>query len=366
MPSIPQSSSQPVVCDGQEVIVGVDTHKDFHVAAVITALGVLLDSKTFPTTRTGYQALVTWARGFGVVQRAGVECTGSYGAALARHLVAADVDVFEVNQPDKANRRRRGKNDTIDAEYAARSVLNGQAHALAKGGQGPVEMLRVFKVAKTSAVKSRTLAINQLKAVLVSADPTLRDELRDLSTTKLVQRCIEWAPTAPCDSVTATRYTPARLLACRIDRLNHEIADLNAQIAAVLTSHNPALLDTYGVGPDTAATLLIAAGDNPERLRSEASFAALCGVSPVEASSGKTQRHRLNRGGDRQANCALRSIVLARLRWDQRTRDYIDRRVREGKTKREAIRCLKRYIAREVYTLITRRQRAINQTQIAA
>lgn len=182
MPSPLRLSSRPPACDGQEVVVGVDTHKDFHVAAVITALGVLLASKTFPTTRTGYQALVTWARGFGVVRRAGVECTGSYGAALARHLTAADVEVFEVNQPDKVNRRRRGKNDAIDAESAARSVLNGQASALAKGGQGPVEMLRMFKVAKTSAVKSRTQAINQLKAVLVSADPILRDELRELST----------------------------------------------------------------------------------------------------------------------------------------------------------------------------------------
>ncbi len=352
MPSTPHPSSQHQVRDGQEVIVGVDTHKDFHVAAVITALGVLLASKTFPTTRAGYQALVKWARGFGVVRRAGVECTGSYGAALARHLAAADIEVFEVNQPDKANRRRRGKNDTLDAESAARSVLNGQASALAKGGQGPVEMLRMFKVAKTSAVKSRTQAINQLKAVLVAADPMLRDELRDLSTAKLVQRCIDWAPATPCDTATAARFT-LRLLACRIDRLNQEISDLNAQTAAVLAGHSSAMLDTYGVGPDTAATLLIAAGDNPERLRSEASFAALCGVSPVEASSGRTQRHRLNRGGDRQANSALRRIVLVRLRWDRRTRDYIDRRVREGKTKREAVRCLKRYIARELYRVIT-------------
>ncbi|WP_369805924.1 IS110 family transposase [Amycolatopsis sp. M39] len=331
---------------------GVDTHKDFHVAAVVTALGFLLASKAFPTTRAGYQALVRWARGFGPVRRAGVECTGSYGAALARHLAATDIEVFEVNQPDKANRRRRGKNDAINAESAARSVLNGQASALAKDGQGPVEMLRMFKVAKTSAVKSRTQAINQLKAILVSVDPVLRDELRDLSTAKLVQRCIAWPPATPCDTATAARFA-LRLLASRIDRLSQEIADLNAQTASVLAGHNPAMLDTYGVGPDTAATLLIAAGDNPERLRSEASFAALCGVSPVEASSGKTQRHRLNRGGDRQANSALRSIVLVRLRWDRRTRDYIDRRVREGKTKREAVRCLKRYIARELYRVIT-------------
>ncbi|UOZ03294.1 IS110 family transposase [Amycolatopsis sp. WQ 127309] len=286
MPSTPRLTS-PQVLDGQEVIVEVDTHKDLHVAAVVTAFGVLLASKAFPTTPAGYQALVKWAREFGAVRRAGVECTGSYGAALARHLAAVDIEVFEVNQPDKANRRRRGKNDAIDAESAARSVLNGQTSGLAKGGQGPVEMLRMFKVAKTSALKSRTQAINQLKAVLVSADPALREELRDLSTAKLVQRCVAWAPATPTDSATAARYT-LRVLACRIDRLSQEIADLNAQTAAVLTGHNSAMLDTYGVGPDTAATLLIAAGDNPERLRSEASFAALCGVSPVEASSGRT------------------------------------------------------------------------------
>jgi transposase len=260
--------------------------------------------------------------------------------------------VFEVNQPDKANRRRRGKNDTIDAESAARAVVSGQATAVAKTCDGPVEMLRMFKLAKASATKSRTQAINQLKAVLVSADPKLRDELRGLSTIKLLRHCAESTPTAPSDSASAARYT-LRLLARRIDQLSQQIADLNDQITSVLADHNPALLDTYGVGPDTAAALLIAAGDNPERLRTEASFAALCAVSPVEASSGKTERHRLNCGGDRQANCALPSIVPARLRWDQRTRDYIDRRAFEGKTRREAIRCLKRYLPRETYRIIT-------------
>jgi transposase len=357
VPGTPHPTSVPQATDGEEVIVGVDTHKDFHVAAVITALGALLGSKTFPTTRAGYRALLKWARGFGAVRRAGVECTGSYGAALARHLAAAQVEVFEVNQPDKATRRRRGKNDAIDAESAARAVLNGQATALAKTGDGPVEMLRMFKLAKTSASKSRSQAINQLKADLVSADPKLRDELRGLSTIMLVKHCAQLTPVAPTDSASAAIYT-LRLLARRIDQLNREIADLDAQIAVVLADHNPALLNTYGAGPDTAAALLIAAGDNPERLHSEASFAALCGASPVEASSGKTERHRLNRGGDRQANCALHTIVLSRLRWDQRTRDYVDRRVAEGKTRREAIRCLKRYVAREIYHLITRPHRA--------
>jgi transposase len=352
VPGTPKPVSVPSTIDNPEAIVGVDTHKDFHVTAVITTLGMLLGSKTFPTTQAGYRALVKWARGFGSVQRAGVECTGSYGAALARHLAAAQVEVFEVNQPDKVNRRRRGKNDTIDAEAAARAVVTGRARALPKTGDGPVEMLRMFKLAKASATKSRSQAINQLKAVLVSADPQLRDELRGLTTIRLVKYCAQLRPAPPTDAAAAATYT-LRLLARRIDQLTQEITDLETQITAILTDHNPQLLSTYGVGPDTAAALLIAAGDNPERLRTEASFAALCGASPIEASSGKKQRHRLNRGGDRQANCALHTIALSRLRWDQRTRDYVERRTTAGKTRREAIRCLKRYIAREIYKLIT-------------
>jgi transposase len=355
--SIPQLASVPPAADG-EVILGVDTHKDFHVAAVITALGALAGSKTFPATRAGYRALLKWARGFGAVQRAGVECTGSYGAALARYLAASRVEVFEVNQPDKSGRRRRGKNDAIDADAAARAVLAGRATALAKTGDGPVEMLRMFKLAKASAVKSRTQAINQLKAVLVSADAQLRDELSGLTTIMLVRHCAGLRPAAPAEGASAAVYT-LRLLARRIGHLTREITDLNAQITAVLASHNPQLLATYGAGPDTASALLIAAGDNPGRLHSEASFAALCGASPVEASSGKTERHRLNRGGDRQANCALHTIVLSRLRWDPRTRSYLDRRVAEGKTRREAVRCLKRYAAREIYGLITHPDHAV-------
>jgi transposase len=356
VPGTAKLISVPQPPDGEEVIVGVDTHKDFHVAAVISGLGALLGSKTFPATAAGYRALLRWARSFGTVRRAGVECTGSYGAALARHLAAAQVEVLEVSQPDKAARRRRGKNDAIDAEAAARAVLTGRAAALAKAGDGPVETLRMFKLAKASAVKSRSQAINQLKAVLVSADPGLRDELRGLSTIMLVRHCAGLPAGTPADSRSAAIYT-LRLLAHRADQLAQEIADLDAQMTAVLVSHSPQLLDTYGVGPDTAAALLIAAGDNPGRLHSEASFAALCGASPVEASSGKTQRHRLNRGGDRQANCALHTIVLSRLRWDQRSRAYLDRRIAEGKSRREAIRCLKRYVAREIHNTITRHPR---------
>ncbi|HSS23013.1 MAG TPA: IS110 family transposase [Mycobacterium sp.] len=335
-----------------EVVLGVDTHKDLHAAAVINPLGVLLSSEIFPATAAGYRALLVWAGRFGPVRRAGVECTGSYGAALARHLRAAGVKVIEVNQPDKATRRRRGKTDTLDAEAAARAVLSGRASGSAKAGDGPVEMLRMFKLAKASAIKARTQTINQLKAVLVAADPQLRETLSGLSNLRLIRRCTQLEVDTPQDTTSAAAYT-LRLLARRILALTSEIRDLEHRITTAVTRHTPTLLDRQGIGPDNACALLIAAGDNPDRLRSEASFAALCGVSPLEASSGRTSRRRLNRGGDRQANSALYRIALSRLRWDARTRDYLARRITEGKTRREAIRCLKRYIAREIYQIIT-------------
>jgi transposase len=352
-------SSMPQLVSGDqddsaadEVIVGVDTHSDVHVAAVITALGVLLGTAHFPATGAGYRALVGWVGSFGVLRRAGVEGTGSYGAALARHLRAAGVEVIEVNAPDKATRRRRGKTDTLDAEAAARAVLSGRASGSAKAGDGPVEMLRMLKLAKDSATKARSQTINQLKAVLVAADPALREALSGLTNTMLIRRCAQLAATTPAD-VTSTAVYTLRLLARRILELTAEICDLIRHITDTITRHCPTLLTRRGVGPDNAAALLITAGDNPDRLHSEASFAALCGVNPLEASSGKTSRRRLNRGGDRQANCALYRIAICRLRCDARTRDYLTRRITEGKTRREAIRCLKRYLAREIYQIIT-------------
>ncbi|MFC9636566.1 IS110 family transposase [Streptomyces mirabilis] len=332
----------------EQVLLGVDTRKDVHVAAVITGTGVLLDTRGFSTTRDGYRQLLSWARAFGQLQRAGVECTGSYGAALTRYLHHEGITVTEVNQPDKAARRRHGKSDSIDAAAAARAVLSGRATATAKTTDGPVETIRLFKMAKTSAVKSRSMAINQLKAVLVAADPALRESLAGLSNPKLIRRCSQLRPTQGSGPKAASHHT-LRLLARRILHLTEEINDLTARISTAIGACAPELLGLYGVGPDTAAALLTAAGDNPDRLSSEASFAALCGASPVEASSGKTQRRRLNRGGDRQANSALYTIVIARLRWDTRTRSYVERRVTEGKTRREAIRCLKRYVAHEIY-----------------
>ncbi|MEV5952153.1 IS110 family transposase [Streptomyces sp. NPDC051993] len=346
----------------EEIVLGVDTHKDVHVAAVITSTGAMLDTRSFPTTREGYRQLLSWARAFGSLKRAGIECTGSYGAALTRYLHSEGIAVTEVNQPDKALRRRRGKTDAIDAGAAAHAVLSGRATATAKTADGPVETVRLFKMTKSSAVKSRSQAINQLKAVLVSADPELRESLAGLSNPKLIRRCSELEEATGITPAMAVRHT-LRLLAGRIRHLTDEINDLTARITSAITSYAPKLLDCYGVGPDTAAALLIAAGDNPDRMGGEGSFAALCGVSPVEASSGKTQRRRLNRGGDRQANSALYTIVLARLRWENRSREYLERRISEGKTRREAIRCLKRYVAREIYQLITA---ARNPTQPAS
>ncbi|GAA4386375.1 IS110 family transposase [Ornithinibacter aureus] len=348
MPSMP-STTPP---DSAEVVLGVDTHKDAHVAAVLTTLGVLLATSTFPTTAAGYRELLAWARGFGPLHRAGVECTGSYGAALTRYLRAEKITVIEVNRGDRSERRRRGKTDTLDAETAARAVLSGRATAIAKAGDGQVEMLRMFKLAKASAVKSRSQAINQLKAVLVRADPALRESMTGLSNPKLFRRCAELTVSAASDCATAAALT-LRLLARRILTLTDEINELEDQITTAVQARAPRLLRRYGVGPDTAAALLLTAGDNPERLRSEGSFAALCGVSPIQASSGKTHRRRLNTGGDRQANSALYTITIACLRWDTRTQQYVHRRIAEGKTRREAIRCLKRYISRELYRDIT-------------
>jgi transposase len=281
-----------------------------------------------------------------------VECTGSFGAALTRYLLAAGVEVLEVNQPDKATRRRRGKTDAIDADSAARAVLSGRADATAKTGDGPVEMARMFRLAKASAVKARTQAINQLRSVLVTTDPELRESLAGLGPQTLFRRCAELVVSTAAIDVTTAAVRTLRVLGGRILRLSEEIGELEQLLSTVIRSHTPRLLDRIGIGPDSAAALLITAGDNPGRMSGEASFAALCGVSPVEKSSGKTERRRLNFGGDRQANAALYRIVLTRLRWDPATRAYLDRRIREGKTRREAIRCLKRYVAREVYPLL--------------
>jgi transposase len=335
----------------EEIVLGVDTHADMHVAAVITVMGVLLGTQAFPATAAGYAALLDWARGHGRLRRAGIEGTSSHGTALNRYLRRHDLQILEVNRPDRARRRRRGKTDAVDAENAARAVLSQQATAIAKTGDGAVEMIRMLKVARDSAIKARTQAINQLRAVLMRADPTLRDTMAALGPATLIRTCAD-LPTTDHHTIDDTARTVLRMLARRILALTEEARAHERTLVAIITARAPKLLQQYGIGPDTAAALLITAGDNSDRLGSEAAFAALCGVNPIEASSGKTVRHRLNRGGDRRSNSALYTIVVTRLGRDTRTRAYAERRTAEGKSKKEIIRCLKRYVAREVFPII--------------
>ena len=333
------------------VTVGVDTHKHAHVAAARDQLGRRLGTTTAPASRAGYAELLGWARGLGEVEGWGVEGTGSYGAGLARFLAAHGQRVVEVNRPDRQARRRRGKSDAVDADAAARTVQAGEATGVPKAQDGVVEMVRSLRVARQSAVKARTQAVNAVKALLVTAPDQLREQLAGLPTAALLRRAAALEPGKPA-TPTAAAMLALRSLAARYQHLDAEVRLLSGELERLTASHAPALRALPGVGPEVAAALLVCAGDNPGRLRSEAAFAALCGTSPVEASSGKTRRHRLNRGGDRQANAALHRIVVVRLRWHQPTRDYVARRTGEGKGKKEILRCLKRYVAREVFAVL--------------
>jgi transposase len=334
------------------VVLGVDTHLDAHVAVALDGLGRRLGELAVPTTTRGYERLLRWAEGFGPVGCAGIEGTRSYGAGLVRHLKAAGVSVVEVERPKRRHRRRTGKSDPKDAEAAAKAVLAGEALGEPKSGDGKVEMIRILRSARQSAVKARTQAANQLQALLVTAPEVLRHRLRELPTKELVATCARLRPGYDPDNIeTATRFA-LRSVARRHEALSEEIAQLDAQLDRLVAEVAPGLIRLPAIGTHHAATLLVVAGDNPQRLRSEASFASLCGVSPIEASSGKVVRHRLNRGGNRDANRALHMICVVRMGSDRRTRKYVARRTAEGKSKWEIMRCLKRYIAREVYRLL--------------
>jgi transposase len=331
-----------------KVIVGVDTHKDVHVAAAKDQLGRLLGDVEIPTTPDGYESLLMWAAGFGQVELWGIEGTGSYGAGLSRFLRSAGQTVVEVNRPDRAARRRHGKSDTVDARAAAAAVGSGDATAVPKNGDDLVEAIRVLRVARGTAMRARTQTINALKALVVTAPDQLRAGLRNLSRARLAAVTARFRPPPPIDAASANRWA-MRSLGQRYEALSAEISLLDIHLAELTARAAPQLVAKFGVGPDSAGALLAAAGGNSERLRSSSAFAKLCGVAPLEASSGQTVRHRLNRGGNREANSALYRIVLVRLRWHQPTIAYVKRRTAEGKTKKEIIRCLKRYVAREVY-----------------
>ncbi|MPV38960.1 IS110 family RNA-guided transposase, partial [Georgenia subflava] len=331
-----------------EVIAGVDTHGQTHHAAVVDGLGRHLADKEFAATGAGYRQLMTWLGSHGTVAAVGVEGTGAYGAELARVLTRSGLRVVEVDRPDRKTRRLRGKSDPIDAYAAATAVASGRATGTPKTRDGIVEAIRALRVPRRSAIKARTQAINQARQLLVTAPEALRAQLRGLSATELARTCARLRPDDLADPTGATKAA-LRRLGRRILALAEEIAELDAELKTLTTQAAPALLARMGVGTDVAGQLLATAGDNPDRLRSEAAFAHLCGVSPIPASSGRRDRHRLNRGGDRAANHALHTIALSRMRWDSRTKAYVQRRTKQGLSKKDIMRCLKRHIARDIY-----------------
>jgi transposase len=330
---------------------GVDTHGLTHHAAAVDQTGRVLGDKEFPATAAGYRALLAWLRTHGTVVKVGAEGTGTYGAGLARYLAGEKVALVEVDRPDRKTRRTKGKSDPIDAIAAARAALSGQADGVPKTRIGPVEAIRALRVARRGAVKARTAALNQLHGLVVAAPQELRDELdAQPGTAALVAYCAGLVvdDERMADPIQATQAA-LRAIAERVQYLDAEVAQADKRLRPVVAKTAPTLTALMGVGPEVAGQLLTTAGDNPDRLRSEAALAHLCGAAPIPASSGRKDRHRLNRGGDRAANAALYTIVLCRMRHDARTRDYVDRRTKQGLGKKEIIRCLKRYVVREVH-----------------
>jgi transposase len=334
------------------VTLGVDTHAEQHVAAALDERGRLLGTCTLPTTAAGFAELLRWASQYGELATVGMEGTGSYGAGLARWLRKRSIAVIEVDRPDRRTRRRRGKSDSVDAEAAARAVLAGTATAQPKAGTGPMEMVRALRVARQSALKARTQAANELHALVVTAPEAIRAQLRQLKLPKLVTRALAFRRSKQLTTPTAATKLALKSIAMRYRQLSAEIDALDQHLDQLVAEAAPALVAIKGVGTDIASTLMTIAGDNPERLVSEGAFAHLVGVAPIEASSGKITRYRLNRGGDRQGNRALYLLAVGRMGWDPATRAYVERRTAEGRTKPEIIRCLKRYIARELYPVL--------------
>lgn len=336
----------------RHILAGVDTHKQTHHAALLDATtGKLLTDDEFPATKAGYQKLMAWMGAHGTVVKAGLEGTGSFGAGLQRYLQAQGITVIEVSRPNRQDRRRHGKSDPIDAINAARAVLSESATATPKSRTGYVESARQIRTTRRSAVKARRSALNQIHGLLWCAADELRTTLSGYDRAALVARCarLRISKDTVLDDPTVTARRMLRRLAKRIQMLDEEIAEANDELDNLLTNHAPNLLAINGVGPEAAGQILTTAGQNIDRLHSEASLARLCGVAPIPASSGNTTRHRLHRGGDRDANSAIHLIAINRLRWHQPTKCYLDRRTKEGKSKKEVIRCLKRAIVRELY-----------------
>ncbi len=363
------------------VVGGVDTHGWVHVAAVVDQLGRVLGTRSFPVGAGGYAALAAWLRSWGPQLLAvGVEGTGSYGAGLACALCAAGIVVVEVDRSDRSARRRAGKEDDLDAISAARAVLGSRARGTPKARTGAVAAIRALRVVRSGAVKARTAALNQLKDLRITAPEPLRAQLETLSLPELAIRVAGFRlPPATRPGLRGARLDPVALaepthatklamrrIGRRVAALDTEIAEADTELDALVAATAPTTLGICGAGPEVVGQLLVTAGDNPERLRSEAALARLLGIAPIPASSGNTTQHRLHRGGDRAGNTAIWRIVIVRLRHDPRTRAYLARRSAEGLTKRMIIRCLKRFVVREVYQALTTDLATINSAVIAA
>lgn len=341
----------PIMTNSGEHVAGIDSHKDTIHLAVITATGLEVADHDFPTTTAGYRAAIAWLGEHGPIAAVGVEGTSSYGLGVTAALRRNGLTVVEVNRTRAAERRKQGKTDRLDAYRAARSVLSGEATTHPKNAS--IEPLRALTVTRRSANKALQATWRQIDCLLINASTALRDKYREVRRDKLVRLLAGSRPDQIHDAADATTMRALRSLARRHEFLQHELDDLDEQLDQLTTASNPGLRALHGVGPVTAAILLLTAGDNPQRLTTDASFAALCGTSPIPVSSGKTQRHRLSRGGDRQANWALHQIIKVRMSHDQRTRNYRDQRLEAGWTLAAVYRALKRALARQVFKALT-------------
>lgn len=333
------------------VVIGADTHLDTIHLAALDSVGKPLGDAEFRTCPRGYAAAIAWARQQGSILIAGVEGTSSYGMGLTTALQESGITVVEVIRSDRSARRRQGKSDPLDAYSAARIALAGEGVAVPKDEN--TTALRALLTARRGAMKARTSAINQIRSLLVTAPAELRERYRGHSRIALIRALARCRPASHGDPRACAVLIGCKAMAQQVEFLEAQERDLTAQLDELVTAINPGLRAAYGIGPDTAAQFLVTAGGNPDRLRNEASFAALCGTAPVPASSGKTQRHRLSRGGDRAANNALHRMALVRMSADKRTREYVDRQLANGRSKMEVLRLLKRALAREVFRLLT-------------
>jgi transposase len=374
-----KSSTQSVTVPIGEITAGVDTHLEFHVVAARDSLGRVLGTEKFAATQTGYADLLAWLRAFGPVAAAGVEGTGSYGAGLTTHLISQGIKVVEVNRPNRQKRRLHGKSDPQDAINAAAAVQAGDATATPKLRTGPIESVRVLRLVRNQLITARTATINALKALIVTAPAALRETLHDLTVPALIHHCTTLTaidlPTphpgsktrthatatltdqllAPTTGTEHTMHLALNELARTITHYNTRIRDLDTTLDALIRRIAPRTTALHGLGPDTTGQLLVTIGNNPHRIHNEAAFACLIGTAPQDASSGKHQHHRLSRAGDRHANAALYRITITRLATHQPTRTYMHQRHKPGTktTKKHIIRCLKRYITREIYPHLT-------------